>query len=405
MSVGRSPTDTGKTSAESIGLFFRRARESQNLSQEQLAELTRRHPGQVSRAMISAVERGRHLPGLEVLLTLSGALHVSPNEVLERLELSRSGRFDTCNLSFEELESEASRAFWAGDPRKAVSCYDAMLALIDAGAIESDEPIAKLTAVVELRRGTALRRCGATVAARAAIERAIGVADPYPQTQLQAYLVLVALLVQLGCLPLARDAAERCLALADVVDEPRLRGWAWIEKGEVLSAQNDFEGARRAFLEARSLLREAGDFHHLIKVEGNLGSCLRELGRLDQARKRFLEAVQLARRHNVPASESLWLVESGILALDEGNPESADGYARAALQVAKPLDDLLTCFRAEWLRHRIALEKKPDDPDRHRVAFLRRLYVKLEEHRGIEEVAAFRKRYCTRSAQGPGRQA
>ena len=100
----RSPSRRGTTQgrplrtptpAERIGQFLRRTREAQNLSQEQLAALTDGRPGRVSRAMISAVERGRHLPGLEVLLTLSQVLHISPNEVLERLELARVAAVDT----------------------------------------------------------------------------------------------------------------------------------------------------------------------------------------------------------------------------------------------------------------------------------------------------------------------
>ena len=379
--------------AEQIGKFFRATRKAQNLSQEQLADLARRRPGRVSRAMISAVERGRHLPGLEVLLTLSQVLHISPSEVLERLELARGESIDASGRSYEELDRQASRSFWNGDPRLAVAYYDTMLSLLQEDPPPDADEVVRRTATTELRRGAALRRCGASVAARGAIERAITLSDDIPEIQIQAYLVLAALLVQLGRLPLARDAAERALQLADDLSDVKLQGWAWIEKGEVLAAFGKHAEARDAFLRARKCIKQVGDFHHAIKIEGNIGHCLHELGRVDQARRRYLNAIALSRRHKVPASEALWLVELGRLALRKRQPADADACALAALRIAKPLDDLLCCFRAEWLRHLVHHERCPGESDRHRVAYLKRLYVQLEEHRGVEEIQQF-KRAC-----------
>ena len=71
---GSEPRQGQRLPAQTVGALFRAARRSQELSQEQLAALTRGRPGRVSRAMISAIERGVHLPGLEVLLTLAHAL-------------------------------------------------------------------------------------------------------------------------------------------------------------------------------------------------------------------------------------------------------------------------------------------------------------------------------------------
>ena len=383
------------TPAQQIGLFFRTTRQAQRLSQEQLAALTRRRPGRVSRAMISAVERGRHLPGLEVLLTLSQVLHISPNEVLERLELARGEPVETHGMTFEALDRQASESFWAGDPRRAAACYDAMLGKLRQEPDDDREAQARRTATTELRRGAALRRCGATAAARASIERAITLSDSMPEIQAQAYLVLAALLVQLGRLPLARDAADRALEIAGELGHVKLRGWCWIEKGEVLAASGEHAEARDAFLRARKHVRAAGDHHHAIKVEGNIGHCLHALGRYDQARRRYVGAVALARRHKVPLSEALWLVELGRLALDRSITDEADGCAAAALRIAKPKDDLLTCFRAEWLRHRVVRQTRAGELDRHRIAYLKRLYVKLEEHRGVDEIEEFKRVYCS----------
>ena len=382
------------TPAESIGQFLRRTREGQSLSQEQLAALTDGRPGRVSRATISAVERGRHLPGLEVLLTLSQVLHISPNEVLERLELARVASVDAAELSLDELESRASESFWAGDHRHAAACYDAMLRKLEQDEAGDPRETTLRIARTELRRGTALRRCGATIAARGAVERAISLADGAPQIQAEAYVVLVALLDKLGCGPLARDAAERAVELADQSDDPRVKGWARIEKGVVLMSCGRYDEARLTYVQARQWVRKANDKRHEIHVEGNIAGCLKELGRRQQARKRYLKAVALSRRYGVPSLEAVWFVELGCLALDEGELDGAESYALAALKIARPAEHLLTCFRAEWLRHRVQLRSKPEDPDRHRVAYLRRLYARLEDHRGIPEIQEFKTAYC-----------
>jgi len=396
--AGRGPARAGTgrptaTPAEQIGLFFRVTREAQNLSQEQLAALTRRSPAHVSRAVVSAVERGSHLPGLEVLLTLSQVLHVSPNEVLERLELARAEPVDTHGKSFDDLDRQAGRSFRAGDARHAAVCYDAMLRLVqDDPPSDAIERVRK-TATTELRRGSALRRCGATTAARNSIERSITLSEDMPEIQTQGYLVLAALLLQLGKLPLARDAVDRARQIADELGDVKLVGWCWIETGEVLAASGKPTEAHDAFLEARRLVRATDDTHHTIKVEGNIGQCLHELGRHAQARRRYLVAIALARRYEVPISEALWWVELGRLALDRGNPEEADVCAAAALGIAKPNDDRLTCFRAEWLRHLVQRQLRPEEPDRHRLAYLKRLYVQLEQHHGVEEIGQFKKLY------------
>lgn len=399
MSLERRRPRTGSPlrtqSRRGIGQFLRRTREAQNLSQDQLAALTDGRPGRVSRATISAVERGRHLPGLEVLLTLSQVLHISPNEVLERLELARAASVDTVELSLDELDRKASKSFWAGDHRHAVACYDAMLRKLERDETQEDTRERTLRiARTELRRGTALRRCGATVAARGAVERAISLADGVPQIQAEAYVVLVALLDKLGCGPLARDAAERAVELADQSEDPRVKGWARIEQGVVLMSCGRYAEAREAYVKARQWVRKANDKRHEIHIEGNIAGCLRELGRRQQARKRYLKAVSLSRRYGVPSLEAVWFVELGCLALDEGDLDEAETYALAALKIARPADHLLTCFRAEWLRHRVHLCGRPEDPDRHRVAYLRRLYARLEDHRGIVEVQEFKNAYC-----------
>ena len=84
------------------------------------------------------------------------------------------------------------------------------------------------------------------------------------------------------------------------------------------------------------------------------------------------------------------MVELGKIALRREFFDEADGYARAALQIAEPREHYLTIFRAEWLRHLVLEQTKPSNGDRKRLAYLRKLFMQLDQHEGIEEIQEFR---------------
>jgi tetratricopeptide (TPR) repeat protein len=211
-----------------------------------------------------------------------------------------------------------------------------------------------------------------------------------PEVLANAYMALAHVLVLQGLHTLARDAARRVLELADDLDLVR-QCQAWNQHGHVLLAAGDAEGARRSFLRALELAVRSRDQHHRIKIEGNIGSALWDLGRRKQARSRFLRAVGLARRWSDPASEAFWLIEIGRLDFEEGALEQAAERARAALARAGADAEPLTLFRGEWLLHRIVRRRDPEAPDRQRLAHLRRLYTGLSSHRGIDTIAEFQR--------------
>jgi transcriptional regulator with XRE-family HTH domain len=375
---------------QAIGSFLRATRTAQKLTQEQVATMTRSTPWHLSRAAISAIERGQNFPGMEAMLALSNVLYVDPKELIERARLSTAVPVDVTDLSLEQLDQRATQYFWAGDFRQALSVYDAMLEKLALETHHDREWIARKVAGLEIRRATALKRAGALLSAIATAERAISLSVELPQTHVEAYIVLADLQCQRGHLPLAGDAAKRAIELAEQAS-PRIKGWAWMVHAHVLFLAGEHESARKAFLEARKHATHAGDEQHLTHIEGDIGMCWVELGQIAEARKWVVRAVERARQQSQPALEASWLVELGKIASRQDTLEEADSYANAALRIAKPREHLITVFRAEWLRHRVARRLHPEDPDRHRLAHLRKLYLHLDQHEGIEEVQEFKK--------------
>jgi transcriptional regulator with XRE-family HTH domain len=374
----------------SVGSFLRATRERLRLTQAEVAERTRDAPWQLSRAAVSAIERGQNFPGLEAMLALSNVLQIDPKELIERARLTAVVPVDISGLDDEELEDRAGQYFWAGDYKNALSVYDAMVQKLALEEHDEPERLAARLATVEVRRATTLKRAGALISAIASAERAIVLAAAVPAIQAEAYVVLADLQVQRGHLPLARDAAERAVDLAEKGGNTKALAWGWLVNGRVLFLAERYGDARDAFLEARRQVAISEDARHLTHIEGNVGMCLVADGELDEAREWIERAVNLARKHEQPALEASWLVEAGKIALRQERLDDADDLARSALGIARSRDHHLTIFRAEWLRHGIALLRNPDTPDRGRLDSLRELFRKLDQHEGIDEIQEFK---------------
>lgn len=371
--------------------MLRAARESQGLTQYQLAALTEGGASGVSRAAISGIERGTNLPGLEALVALSRVLHLEPAEILERVDLAMTVPVDVSGLSMDDLRTQAERFFWAGDYRRALSVYDAMFQVLVLNPPQDELERRRLTARLEVNRAVTLRQCSALSASEAAAKRAVLLAEGFGELQADAYMVLASLHSHDGNGVLAEVMAEQAVKLSEGCGDAA-RGLAWCQKGAVLHRGKRFDEALRAYAHAREFSTNAQDFRNLIIVEGSIGSCLVDLGKKGAARKQFVKSIELSRKHQDPAAESSRLVELGRLSLAEGDLDEADTLACAALRIAKPTERYLTIFRAEWLRHLIVSTKNPRSPDRHRVAYLRKLYPRVKGHRTADAVSEFERR-------------
>jgi len=368
--------------------MLRAARESQGLTQYQLAELTEGGAGGVSRAAISGIERGTNLPGLEALVSLSRVLHLEPAEILERVDLAMTVPVDVSGLSIEDLRTQAERFVWAGDYRRALSIYDAMFQVLVLNPPQDEQERRRLTVRLEVNRAVMLRECSALGASEAAAKRAVLLSDGFRELQAEAYMVLASLHSHDGNCVLAEVMAEQAVKLSEGC-ENAVRGLAWCQKGAVLHRGKRFDQALEAYARAREFSTNARDSRNLIVVEGSIGSCLVDLGKKAAARKQLVKSIELARKHHDPAAESSRLVELGRLSLAAGDLDEADTLAHAALRISKPAELCLTIFRAEWLRHLIASHKSPNATDRHRVVYLKKLYPRVRGHRTADAVSEF----------------
>jgi tetratricopeptide (TPR) repeat protein len=373
---------------KAVGAMFRGARERQGLTQYQLADLTDTGVARVSRGAIAGIERGECFPGLEALVALSRVLHLDAADVIERVDLGLTVPVDLTGLSLEELRADAERQFWAGDHRRAMASYDAMLQLVALAPPRDATERSRTLARIEINRAVALRQCSALGAAEAAAKRAIALGQSCDDLQAEACMVLASIHSHEGNFPLAEMLAERAVQLAGRCDQAA-RGLAWCQKGAVLHRAGRLDEALAAYARAREASAGARDARNLIVVEGSVGSCYFDLGRKGLARRQFIKAIELARKHHDPAAEASRLVELGRLSLSEGDADQAETLGRSALRISRSAATALTAFRAEWLLHLVAAARSPTTRDRHRVAHLKKLYVQVKGHRTADAVLEF----------------
>jgi hypothetical protein len=137
------------------------------------------------------------------------------------------------------------------------------------------------------------------------------------------------------------------------------------------------------------VIAEEHDPQHIAHIDGNIAQCWIRLGDEQEAERWLRRALDTARARQQPAIEASWLVELGKLALGRGRLDEAETAAVEAIALAAPRDHRLTLFRAEWLRHRVALRRRPEIDDEERVTRLDELYRQLDQHEGVDEIREY----------------
>ena len=367
---------------KAVGAFLRTARQGLGLTQDEVAAKTERVPWPVSRTTIGAIEQGKHAPNALTLLGLSHALRIDPMEIFDRLKVAVPRPKETESLDYDGLSKLFKDSFAAGDFRGSLAVLDATMdRLVQAEDWRSEKSRVR-QAVTELRRATTLRRLGALTAAKASAERAVVQSVGMDECLADSYSILATVLSLLGYHPLAANAAAQAVSVSVRCPED-YGGRAWLVTGQVNFLAGNTSDSYDAFLRAQRLLERSKDTHNLITAIGNLGLCLLRRGQEQAAHERVAQAVELARKAHRPALEALWLVELGRIERDRDRLEEAWHLAETALAIARELENWLIVFRAVMLQHGITRRRNSADPDRHRVAYMKRLVGWIEEN--VEE--------------------
>lgn len=348
----------------------------------------------VSRATISALEQDKHSPTAATLVAIARVLHIDPMEVIDRLEVAEASNGAPAGGSRADLEARLRECLASEEFHECLAALNALLGNLRRDTVLDPRARARCEIEWRTRRAWVLERIGALVAAKADAERALAGSAEHPEHQAEIYLVLSRTHARLGNLPLALDAAERAVARSTLGAE-ELQVRAWLQKGRVSQLAGAHEEARQAFVAGREHAVPAGDTALILECEGSAGVCLLELGRVREAHMRVLQCVERARRHGMPMREARWLVELGRIAFADGRTADAQRHADAALRLARQCEEWPIVFGATMLRHRIARRVDPADPDRRRVAYLRKILGWVGTHADHRDMREFRRELAT----------
>ncbi|ANM29136.1 hypothetical protein ABI59_05295 [Acidobacteria bacterium Mor1] len=309
---------------------------------------------------------------------LCRALHIDPTEVLERLEFTTLSRGIEIADVDDELEN-AKSLFRSGNFRGALAIYDSIMDVLTANSVERPK-----LARVEINRSTTLRRCGELRAADASARRATELAAGNSALSAEAFMLLASINAFEGHSTLAKLFAARAVDLSTSASDA-VRCQALTQRGAVLARDGAFERARQDFLSARRISVKLQNHATLARIEGNIGACYLETGRLSLAARRFRSAIEIAHAHSEPSIVASWTIELGRTRLMSRDTEGASQLARRALALCDSRTQPLNVFRAEWLLHKA----KPAEHRARRRRRLDRLYPRVRTHRSIPAVIEF----------------
>lgn len=287
--------------------------------------------------------------------------------------------------SIEELERDGTALFRSGAFIGAAAAYRKLLDRLRRAGTAGDPETERLAADIGLRLAASLRRAGDLKTARTQVERSLVVAPGAREIHAGAHVLLSEIHLLTGNMPLAELSADKALELTQSHDEPA-RAWALGQRGRILWAEQFHEDAHAVFLQSHATAERHGDYANAAQIAGNVGMCLLELGRLEDARTWVARAVRDAGASGAAAVEARWIVGLARVALAAGAIEEADHLATRASEMARPLRQHLTVFRAEWLRHYIVALSEPGSRDRGRLSALRTLRSKLADFEADREM-------------------
>lgn len=141
----------------------------------------------------------------------------------------------------------------------------------------------------------------------------------------------------------ACEVLNKAQQMARDIGDQYLRGMARLRLGQVadnqavFSGKGDFQIALNHFEHAYDWLVAAGSAEGQGKAAFNEGLIYQRLGELDKARLHFMEALEIAEKHDFKYDQSLAIRHIGFVHFAEGDLKTACDYARQSLALREEI--------------------------------------------------------------------
>ena len=339
-----------ETSAVAFGRYLRELRERRGLSLARVCELSRGSPEAMDKGTLSRLERGQQTPSIFRLGPLSRIYEISADALIERMELDRdvdrTGGPDTGGKSYEELhEAGASAVIHANRKWEAYACFR------DARPLAPPEK----TIPAWVNVITANRALGKDALALHELRELAGRDELTPLHRAIVHERMSGCCRCLGEMARAEEHADRAIAQARLLDDPRTLAYALCTRAGAAVDQEQWPAASRLLLEALATYRAAAARRSQLLPSPSfeaqttlmLAECSIQLGSLARARRLIVSAQHLAQQHELPMSLAYSELLLGWIDDAAGRPVRALDRWRRAAALAARIDDQRLMFAAE----------------------------------------------------------
>lgn len=383
-----------KPASQRLGDFLRSCREERRLSLRQVERLSEAFQETIANSYLANCERGRFVPSVQKLLTLSRVFGIPIQSFIDRIDLEQYESLKPDLDSFEACRDLGIEEAQRGNLGRAFACFERALEVLERRA---PDPQRRTAAEIDI--AIVLKRMGKHGAAREALERVLRRREMPPAQRVRALDILAGVQRELGNLNLALLCAREANRLAHAFRERGLRPHTWNTLGNIYYDLGDDVSAGPCYEKALRDFRRAGEPVGLIVATSNYGNCLVRLGRREEGLARLGEALELARREEYKRLVADILGYMARVHFQAGEFELARRLAHESNQIARHGDYFDTLFANHFYLWRIARAEGKAGDEKIYLKSLKYFRTKIES--SFPELEEFHRLLRVREPEAP----
>lgn len=370
-----------------IGHYLKNLRSDNGLTLRQVQELSSTFPEPVAYDYLSRVETGRVVPSIHKLITLSSIYGVPAQRFLDLIELQQIEQGAPSVRSPQECRRLGEEAFGRGDLRSAYGYFKRGLALLDVESGKLSVEGSELRSRLQNNVGVALIKLGKFHLAQPYIEQAFENRTASEQLISMALINLASIAYQMDRLRLGETLALGALRAARRSDDRKLLGSCTTILSNIRADLGKVESAAGLIRRSLELHSDSPDSTEAVIARLNLGACLVDLDRLDEAEAAFRQGVESALRNGDPRLRARGLMDLGRFLYTQGHLDQARPALLESREVAEDRGYRSESFHSTYYLWRMALEQKNGPEAVEFFRSLKRLRMMLDQR--SEEALSF----------------
>jgi tetratricopeptide (TPR) repeat protein len=377
-----------------FGRYLKLLRERRGFSLDDVATLTKAYPEPVNKGYLSRAERGLSHIAFSKIVALGRAYEIPIDVFGEKLSLDLEvdqlkDAPDTEGKIFGELLGEGTRLT---DRGLRLQGYAVMRDAVHRAGVDPVVPNyanrMEQVAAAGLTFGIASGALGRFQLARWEIRSSEELNALRAEFMPTASIQLSNIHRRLGDLVTARHYADRAVARAEESPSQRFLADAWMTRGLVANAEDQFDVAIEFYKRAYAGFRDSRKQPEAARAMANLASAYVNANRLGAARRAVDVAFRLATQTGSDGTRARMRILLGEIESLGGQKERAVPLWLEALEIAKRSHDRVAAFKAEFQLFKHALDEGHTTAANSFGRRLNRLWPWIQP--GEDEVGQFR---------------